>query len=350
MSSSSTKNRIDTIAIYKSLIAVGNAYLPSGSPTITGQTVQYDSTINKWVYVPANGSGLVDLTTNQTVGGIKTFTDVINANAGMHLGSSSSLSINTPNIAGTPEIDILQTALDVPLGLNYGVRIRRPDNLAYAQFGWDTNGFSLYRVNAGVPSSIFTVANGRLTMLQDPSGLQDAATKNYADGIKRKELAGFVPPLYSGSTGTVDSLKTGFVASASSSFNNQYLPSNVFNDLYSTGISGVYGEWVTNSTSNFWIQIQCPTAVRIWKVAVRGREQTGPDLHRIYDWRIDASNDGTNYTTLLTETGVYLGTTMQQFNVGTTLTQLFTYYRLYAVNAESPTPGLSYFQIYVYSP
>ena len=183
-----TKIKIDVFTEFASSISIGKVSLPSGSPS-NGQLLIYNSALNQWQYQTVNVSGLVDLTTNQTVGGIKTFTSVINANGGIHLPASTNIAINTPNTGGNPEIDILQNALDVPLALTYGVRIRRPDNLAFAQFAWDANGFSLYRVDAGVPALIFTVANGRLTMLQDPSAAQDIATKNYVDTSKYKGYA-----------------------------------------------------------------------------------------------------------------------------------------------------------------
>jgi hypothetical protein len=201
----------------------------------------------------------------------------------------------------------------------------------------------LYRVDAGVPAAIFTATNGRLTALLDPINPQEACTKNYADTVITRQWAGYIPQMKS-SPLTLDSLKTGFIATASSTFSTSYVPSNVFNSLYVSG-AGVNGEWETAGvTTNFWIQIQCPEAVRLWKVAFRGRD-TGP---RIFNWQFQGSNDGIAYTALVSPPNpTYIDTTMLQFSITTAV--FYSYYRLFAFQAEAPNPGLSYMQIYVYA-
>ena len=342
----STDIRLDILTPYSNAIAIGGISIASGVPS-DGQGLFYNSTLNQWTYQPAYGSNLMDTSTVQTVGGIKTFTSVINANGGLHLPSSQNVAINVPN--GGPDIDILQNALDVPLGLTYGLRIRKPNNSAFSQFAWDANGFSLYRVDAGVPTEIFTVANGRLTMLTDPSNPQDAATENYVLNVAqpKKLYSGYIPKLFS-NPNTTDSIKTGFVATASSVYSNQYIASNPFSYNYQI-TPGVFGDWATNGvTINFWLQIQCPNQVRIWKVALTGRTQTG--TQRIYNWWIQGSTDNfVTATTLYTAANVYLDSTPQQFLIPTTATQYFQFYRIYAFNGEAPNPGLSYFQLFVYS-
>ena len=82
-----------------------------------------------------------------------------------------------------------------------------------------------------------------------------------------------------------------FIATASSQLNNNYKASNAFN--YYTGRRGTGGEWVSNNeTRDFWIQVKCPELVRIWKIALRGRET---NTHRIYRWRLEAFTDGENF-------------------------------------------------------
>jgi len=39
-------------------------------------------------------------------------------------------------------------------------------------------------------------------------------------------------------------------------------------------------------------QVECPDLVRVWKVALRGRDS---NTDRIYNWRIEGSNDGVHY-------------------------------------------------------
>ena len=49
-----------------------------------------------------------------------------------------------------------------------------------------------------------------------------------------------------------------------------------------------------NETRNFWIQVKCPDLVRIWKIALRGRET---NTQRIYRWQLETSADE-NFLTL----------------------------------------------------
>jgi len=48
--------------------------------------------------------------------------------------------------------------------------------------------------------------------------------------------------------------------------------------LFFTG-RGTGGEWVTNDeTKNFWIQVKCPDLDRVWKIALRARDQHAKNL------------------------------------------------------------------------
>ena len=109
---------------------------------------------------------------------------------------------------------------------------------------------------------------------------------------------------------------------------------------------GTGGEWVSNNeTRDFWIQVKCPELVRIWKIALRGRET---NTHRIYRWRLEASTDGENFLTLFSAPNpTYLGNEVQQFEVDTVYK--YNYYRLLCLEAEPSNPGLSYMQLFIYS-
>jgi len=112
------------------------------------------------------------------------------------------------------------------------------------------------------------------------------------DSNFRKILQGYVPPLRS--TGGRNNIKLGFIATASSQLNNNYRASNAFNCLY-IGRRGTGGEWASNNeTRNFLIQVKCPELVRIWKIALRGRET---NTKRIYKWQLEASTDDVNFVT-----------------------------------------------------
>jgi len=66
--------------------------------------------------------------------------------------------------------------------------------------------------------------------------------------------------------------KMGFKATASSMRGINYTADNTFNGFYSE-LHGGGGEWATlNETSDFWIQIEVPDLVRIWRVDLRGRD------------------------------------------------------------------------------
>ena len=90
----------------------------------------------------------------------------------------------------------------------------------------------------------------------------------------------------------------GFVVTASSFHNNLFHPINAFNGLYAP--QGGRGEWATkNEHRDFWIQIKCPDLVRLWNIALRGRESNTERItERIYKWKLEGSTDGNTYTVL----------------------------------------------------
>jgi len=142
--------------------------------------------------------------------------------------------------------------------------------------------------------------SNRLTNLPAPTLPHGAANKLYVDGTPRKVLQGYIPPLMASGRGfgrLVLNDKFGFVVTASSFFNNLFHPINVFNGLYA---SGDRGEWATkNEARDFWIQIKCPDLVRLWSIALRGRESnTERVVERIYKWKLEGLTDGNTYTVL----------------------------------------------------
>jgi len=103
--------------------------------------------------------------------------------------------------------------------------------------------------------------------------------------------------------------------SASSSYGGNYKPYFAFNSTYLRG-DGQGGEWATNGVyKNFSLTIECPDVVRVWKVALRGRDS---NTQTIFRWRLEGSNDGRDFTTLFRAPNpTYLGNTIQQFKIGT---------------------------------
>lgn len=144
------------------------------------------------------------------------------------------------------------------------------------------------------------------------------------DKYLKKCHVGYVPRLISNTN------YRGLASRASSEYNANYIAANVFKgDYVSEGGAG--GEWATVIvSSNFWIRIACPTAVKTWKFGFRGRDS---NVERIYTWRIEGSTDNTNWVTLYTTPNkTFLGSTYQEFLVDSV--GKFQYFRLYCVQAE----------------
>jgi len=105
--------------------------------------------------------------------------------------------------------------------------------------------------------------SNRITNLPPPSFPHDVATKSYVDDRLRKILSRYVPSLRS--LGNVTNLKTGFIVTASTQAGRGCVPMNAFNGFSARG-SGCGGELATDGeTSNFYLQVQCPEFVRVWR-------------------------------------------------------------------------------------
>jgi len=131
---------------------------------------------------------------------------------------------------------------------------------------------------------------------------------------------------------------------ASTQAGRGFVPMNVFNGFYARGI-GSGGEWATDGeTNNFYLQVQCPELVRVWRVALRGRDS---NTQRIYNWNIQGSTDGEEFSVIFTPPNpTYLGNTVQYFLIETS--EKYNCYRLFCLEAEERKPGLSYMQLYIY--
>src|SRR6266853_873768 len=150
----------------------------------------------------------------------------------------------------------------------------------------------------------------------DPVNTQDAATKQYVDNSLNRQLVKLFPVL----TSNTDS---GWTASASSEFSSVF---NAFN------VTTENADWATSGvTTNFWVQIKIPnimTAVEPYRISVKGRTLFVPE--QITSWKFDCSNDGTTYTTLLTQptTIVNTSTTYYDVNAGGVS---YKYFRIFAL-------------------
>jgi len=201
----------------------------------------------------------------------------------------------------------------------------------------------LRRDGGNVATGSISMAGNTLNDVGNPTADYDVATKSYCDNRARKIFNGYIPAMTS-FAGRMNQ-KMGFKATASSIRNNNHIADNPFNGFYSEG-HGSGGEWLTlNQTRDFWIQIEVPDLVRIWRVDLRGRDCGS---NKIYHWKLEGSTDGENYTALLTlPNPTYLDNTVKKFLVD--IDNSYNYYRLYCFRGEPFTPGLSYMQLYIYS-
>ena len=85
--------------------------------------------------------------------------------------------------------------------------------------------------------------------------------------------------------------------------------------------------------------------VRVWRVDLRGRDS---NTQRIYNWNIQGSTDGEEFSVIFTPPNpTYLENIVQYFLIETS--EKYNYYRLFCLEAEERKPGLSYLQLYIYS-
>lgn len=150
-----------------------------------------------------------------------------------------------------------------------------------------------------------------------------APQKNYIDTKPLLDYDGHIPPF------TSNYSQTGFVATASTFFNANFQPFMAFAPQAPIGMNG---EWATaGQQAGAWLQIQCPAAVRIWKIRLHGRNA---NAECITSWNL-AGSMGVAFTTLLSSTTT-LGSIVTIFNI----------YRLNVVTAKINNTGLSHFQIF----
>src|SRR6266853_33757 len=165
----------------------------------------------------------------------------------------------------------------------------------------------------------------------DPINTQDAATKNYVDNNTGRQLIGLFPVL----TSNTDS---GWTASASSEFNTSFAAYKVTAN----------SDWATlGSTTNFWVQIKIPSTMAAqepFRINVKGRPSF--TVEQMTSWRFDCSNDGTTYTTVLTQATTIVGTSTTYYNVDAGGVS-YKYFRMFALTGSGINPGLNQFQVYV---
>jgi hypothetical protein len=173
--------------------------------------------------------------------------------------------------------------------------------------------------------------NKKITQLSDPEIDSDAATKYYVDE-KCLSYDGHIPPMSANDT------QMGFQATANASLDNKHQPYIAFAP-HLLSLDG----WIATIRQHAYLQIQCPSAVKIWKIRVRGRND---NANRITSWTLTAGNYKQRIHTLL-ESNVAIDNIAREFKIITN--EAFAYYRITILNADSDNPGISHFQIFTKS-
>ena len=187
-----------------------------------------------------------------------------------------------------------------------------------------------------IMTGTLNMSNNYITNLINPFNPQDAATKYYVDNTIPNNQSGLIPVLSSNNNN-----RNGIIVSASSEFSSSFQAWCVFaNHIIDNGGSS---DWATAGvTSNFWLQIQVPIAIQIWKFQVRGRLIPG---NAPISWKLYGGNDGVSWTILYTSTGG-MTTNVQEFILSPKPTVGYTYYQINVFTAGGTNPGMAHLQFF----
>ncbi|KAH3781986.1 hypothetical protein DPMN_159897 [Dreissena polymorpha] len=137
--------------------------------------------------------------------------------------------------------------------------------------------------------------------------------------------------------------RSGFVATASAVTDNRIRAYGAFNSLNADASNG---SWATPAKKG-WLQIKCPRAVIIWRVALNARAING---NNITAWEFSESNVEKTFTTLLTSQVMLLGSAIASSFFDISTTTAYQYYRLNITASsdkiEAPL-GVQVMQLYV---
>src|SRR3989442_4671698 len=154
---------------------------------------------------------------------------------------------------------------------------------------------------------------------------------NLSKNIMIKNSSGYIPILNS----NLDN-KYGFKVTTNSERPESKQAFNVFTYKKS--------EWITNGVNqNFWIQIQCPEKIKIWKFSLRGKD-SGQDY--IYKWTLQGrdTNEFTTWDNIYITENDPINNIIRYFNV--TPRKEYFIYRIFVHEATGQNPGLSNWQLF----
>ncbi|KAH3735851.1 hypothetical protein DPMN_042409 [Dreissena polymorpha] len=166
---------------------------------------------------------------------------------------------------------------------------------------------------------------------------KELITKELITNTPKKSYSGYVPILEENIS------RTGFVTTASAVTTGNFRAYGAFNSLNADGSNG---SWATPAKKG-WLQIKCPEAVTIWRVALKARAIDGKN---ITEWDFSGSNDGKTFEPLLTSTTKLFGSANAPLFFDISTTTAYLYYRL-AIQASTGAGdlGVQVMQLYVLS-
>jgi alpha-tubulin suppressor-like RCC1 family protein len=143
----------------------------------------------------------------------------------------------------------------------------------------------------------------------------------------------------------------GYIALASSYFvTEDNTPKKAFNRTTSTDGQGGIAQrdaWIAGSPLPQWLSIQLPTARTITFYQITSRNIAVSGIHAPYSWEIQASNNGSSWTTIDTRTNdlsLYAQNKTVVFSVASPGS--YTHYRIYVTNAYvNGAPSTTYVAI-----
>lgn len=136
---------------------------------------------------------------------------------------------------------------------------------------------------------------------------------------------------------------TGFIVSTSSILGVNHTGYKVFNPANRSS-------WRVTSdsliTSNFWIEVQCPFAVRVYRFSIQPAENT-----KLVKWKMQGRMDVFHsWEDLLFITEPLVGNTRVFTLENPELAREYWHYRFFIEEAEGVNPGLTYWQLYTINP
>ena len=139
-------------------------------------------------------------------------------------------------------------------------------------------------------------------------------------------FSGYIPQL------SISNDFSNYTASASSNARSAYKAFTTQTDHWSP----------TETTGDFWIQIQCPELTNVRQFRVRATNAA------ITSWKLEGSIDNTIFTIIFDGSSTTLDASTRTYNCESNAAN-YSIYRLFCSRNENTDPGIRYMQLYVRS-